>query len=96
MDLYVHYKGGLYLWLDTAFDATNDSSYTRADPLVIYQALTHPRLDEHVGSGMMWTRRLSEFHEEVEWPDGVMRSRFVLAITLKKVAELYRAVGGDA
>lgn len=91
MNLYVHYKGGLYIRLDTAFDATNDTSYTRADPLVVYQAMTHPRLDEYVSSNMMWTRRLSEFHEEVKWPDGVMRSRFELAITLEKIVKLYQA-----
>ena len=85
MKLYVHYKGGMYLHLDTVDDSTNDSPYS--DPLVVYYSLD--RLVLH-------TRLHPEFHEKVEWPDGIMRHRFERAMTPSKVVELYQAAGGDA
>lgn len=65
--IYDHHGGGRYLVLFVADDSTNAR---RGNRLVIYVSLTY---------GKVKCRDLSEFTEEIEWPDGVRRPRFVLA-----------------
>jgi len=62
---YRHYKGERYRVLFTANDSTNNRDGRQ---VVIYVSLAH---------GFIFCRDLDEFTEEVKWPDGKMRSRFV-------------------
>jgi hypothetical protein len=63
---YRHSKGGRYLVLAVASDSTNAREGNR---IVVYVSLTY---------GTVKARDLAEFVEEVAWPDGVRRPRFVL------------------
>lgn len=65
--VYVHHKeGGRYTVLHLVKESTN----ARAGSIgVVYVSLT---------TGSIRHRDLTEFIEEVEWPDGVRRPRFVL------------------
>ena len=64
MKLYQHYKGGLYIVIETAKDSTNDHV---SHDMVMYYSLA--KQTWHV-------RRLSEFVQEVRWPTGGFRPRF--------------------
>ncbi len=70
--IYAHYKGGRYLVLHIAEESTNARPGSKG---VIYVSLTYGKIKH---------RDLSEFTEEVEWPDGNMRPRFVLEEENKK------------
>ena len=63
--VYLHQKGNRYRVIGTALDTTNARS---GSEVVIYQPLD--------GSAR-YCRDLKEFIEEIEWPDGVVRPRFV-------------------
>lgn len=65
--VYEHFKGGRYLVLGVASESTNDRIGKRS---VVYVSLTH---------GTLKVRDLAEFLEEVLWPDGSRRPRFVRA-----------------
>jgi len=62
--LYRHFKGGEYLVLFEAKEATNG----RDESVVAYASLT---------DGKVYTPVLKEFEEKVAWPDGVERPRFL-------------------
>lgn len=67
---YVHFKGGVYSVLCRAKDAES------ADPptdLVVYSTPPRPRSTQTT-----WVRPVSRWVEDVVWPDGVTRPRFVL------------------
>lgn len=66
---YRHFKGGLYTVLFQAEESTNARKGGSGG--VIYVSHTY---------GKIKYRDLDEFLEEVEWPDGVMRPRFVLDV----------------
>jgi hypothetical protein len=59
---YLHFKGGKYRVLFEGFHADNK------EPVVIYVSMIY---------GTVWVRNLSEWNEEVEWPDGTMKPRFI-------------------
>ena len=61
LGLYQHFKGGHYRVLMVASD-----SETKL-PMVVYEGIT----------GGFWVRSLFSFTEEVVWPDGVTRLRFM-------------------
>jgi hypothetical protein len=61
------FKGGKYLVLSVAEDSTNGREGTK---VVVYVSLTY---------GEIHTRDLSEFTQEVEWPNGQKGPRFVIA-----------------
>ena len=61
--LYRHFKGGRYRALLTAKNSENPS-----ESVVIYVSLDH---------GTMWARPTTMWVEEVLWPDGTRRPRFV-------------------
>ena len=68
---YIHHKGGRYLWIGLAETHAHNGDYD-----VVYVSLSH---------GKMVTRPLRKdsrkqdsWQDEVEWPDGVVRSRFCL------------------
>ncbi len=61
--IYEHFKGGRYHVLTVAKHTETE------EPLVVYVALK---------DGGMFARPLSMWTEEVLWPDGNKRSRFVL------------------
>jgi len=63
--VYEHFKGGRYLVLFVADDSTNARKGNR---LVVYVSLTY---------GVVKCRDMGEFLEAVEWPDQVVRPRFV-------------------
>jgi hypothetical protein len=64
--IYKHYKGGRYLVLHNTEESTN----ARQGELgVVYVSLTYGKIKH---------RDLAEFTEEVEWPDGKKRPRFIL------------------
>ena len=63
--VYKHYKGGRYLVLHLVEESTNAR---KGNVGVIYVSLTY---------GTIKHRDLKEFIEEVEWPDGITRSRFI-------------------
>lgn len=63
---YKHYKGGLYTVLFVAEETTNARKGSNGG--VVYVSHTY---------GKIKYRDLDEFTEEVEWPDGVTRQRFV-------------------
>lgn len=60
-----HFKGGFYRILHFATDAETN------EPVVVYISLK---------DGQIWTRPETEFHDAVEWPDGVTRRRFICNI----------------
>lgn len=64
---YKHYKGGLYTVLFLAEETTNERKGNSGG--VVYVSHTY---------GNIKYRDFDEFTEEVEWPDGINRSRFVL------------------
>jgi hypothetical protein len=64
---YKHYKGGLYTVLFVAEETTNARKGGNGG--VVYVSHTY---------GKIKYRDLDEFTEEIEWPDGVKRSRFAL------------------
>lgn len=64
--IYVHHKGGRYLVLALTEESTNSRVGT---PGVVYVSLTY---------GIYKHRELKEFVEEVMWPDGGKRPRFML------------------
>lgn len=64
---YKHYKGGLYTVLFLAEETTNERRGNNGG--VVYVSHTY---------GKIKYRDLDEFIEEIEWPDGISRSRFVL------------------
>ena len=64
--VYKHYKGGRYLVLCIAEESTNTRVGTRG---VVYISLTYGKIKH---------RDLAEFVEEVQWPDGIKRPRFIL------------------
>ena len=63
--IYKHYKGGRYLVLHLASDSTNGRNDAEG---VVYVSLAY---------GILKYRELAEFVEEVQWPDGAMRPRFI-------------------
>ncbi len=65
--VYEHFKGGKYLVLSVAEDSTNART---GNHVVVYVSLTY---------GTVKVRDLNEFVEEIEWPDGIRRPRFVLS-----------------
>lgn len=60
---YRHFKGGAYLVLGVARHTSTQ------EDMVVYEALS---------SGGLWVRPLTEWVEEVDWPDGQRRGRFIL------------------
>jgi hypothetical protein len=64
---YRHYKGGLYTVLFLAEETTNARKGSTGG--VVYVSHTY---------GKIKYRDLDEFTEEIEWPDGVRRARFIL------------------
>src|SRR5262245_21876031 len=65
--IYRHYKGGLYRVLGMIRDSTNA---TAGRWLVQYVSLTY---------GEVHARHVDEWLEDVEWPDGEVRSRYIFA-----------------
>lgn len=63
--VYTHYKGGRYTVLLIVEESTNAR---KGSVGVVYVSLTYGKIKH---------RDLAEFVEEVEWPDGVKRPRFV-------------------
>jgi len=63
---YRHHKGGKYILLGVANDSTNARS---GNKVCIY-------LSTEVNQGL-YVRDLTEWNEEVEWPDGIRRPRFI-------------------
>lgn len=72
--IYRHHKGPDYLLLRVGEDSTNGRNQ---EPVVGYEPLS----GDHVGE--FRTRRLSEWMERVEWPDGIWRPRFTAVWRLK-------------
>ncbi|MDB5195048.1 MAG: hypothetical protein JWO84_232 [Parcubacteria group bacterium] len=64
--IYTHHKGGRYTVLHATKESTNARQGTDG---VVYVSLT---------TGSIRHRDLVEFLEEVTWPDGVVRPRFIL------------------
>lgn len=64
---YMHYKGGTYVVVAVAKDATNATDGT---PVVVYRA---------EADGAVYVRRYDEFLETTLWPDGIERGRFIPA-----------------
>lgn len=60
---YRHYKGGLYTVLGLVLNTTHSAGDS---PMVLY-----------VSEAGKFVRDLAEFTEEIEWPDGVRRPRWV-------------------
>jgi len=65
--IYRHWKGDHYLVLFGARDSNNTAN---REDLVVYMSLTAPH------AGAVNVRRLTEFTEEVELPDGSRGPRF--------------------
>lgn len=66
--LYRHFKGGYYKPVQLVANATNAQGHAR--PFVIYVS---------VSGADFYCRDLGEWNEPVEWPDGVVRDRFMRA-----------------
>ena len=64
--VYKHYGGGRYTVLAISEESTNSRNGMLA---VVYVSLTHCKIRH---------RGLVEFQEEVLWPDGIKRPRFIL------------------
>ena len=73
--LYQHWKGGLYRIVCTSLF---EESKPQSEWMVTYYSLKFRK---------NWTRRLRVFQEQVTWPDGQMRARFVLHSTLPKALQ---------
>lgn len=73
--LYQHWKGGLYRIVTTSLfeECKPDDEW-----LVTYFSLKLRK---------RWTRRLAVFQEQVLWPDGKMRARFVQRSSLPKALQ---------
>ncbi len=69
-ETYKHYKGGLYTVLFVAEETTNARKGGNGG--VVYVSHTY---------GKIKYRDLDEFTEEIEWPDGIVRPRFILSET---------------
>lgn len=68
--IYQHYKGAQYVVLFVGQDSNNDRNKERT---VVYMSLTPPHC------GAIRVRHLTEFCEDVDWPDlGWRAPRFVL------------------
>lgn len=67
---YKHHKGGLYTVLFVAEETTNARKGGNGG--VVYVSHTY---------GKIKYRDLDEFTEEIEWPDGIVRPRFILSET---------------
>lgn len=65
---YKHYKGGLYTVLFVAEETTNARKGNNGG--VVYVSHTYGKIKH---------RDLDEFTEEIEWPDGIVRPRFILS-----------------
>ncbi|MBU2103871.1 DUF1653 domain-containing protein [Patescibacteria group bacterium] len=65
---YEHYKGGLYTVLFVTEETTNERKGNNGG--VVYVSRTYGKIKH---------RDFDEFTEEVEWPDGAMRPRFILS-----------------
>lgn len=65
--IYRHYKGALYVVLGLARYSNNDPH--EGDRMVLYYSLEKRQL---------CVREMSQFEEEVLWPDGQMHPRFSL------------------
>ena len=63
--IYRHYKGGRYIVLHIARDSTNNRDGNKG---VVYFSLAKRTVNY---------RDVSEFTEEIMWPDGVTRPRFI-------------------
>jgi hypothetical protein len=61
--IYRHFKGGSYQVIEVATDSETSAF------IVLYRNL---------GTGAPWSRAAKMWNEFVKWPDGEMRSRFVL------------------
>jgi hypothetical protein len=59
---YLHFKGGKYRVLFEGLHADD------AKPVVVYVSMIY---------GTVWVRRLEEWNDVVEWPDGTMQPRFI-------------------
>jgi hypothetical protein len=75
---YRHFKGTVYTVVLVARHSENE------EPMVVYHRSRFPDLrDEsvlpldHFQAGEWWVRPARMFEEEVCWPDGVRRPRFV-------------------
>lgn len=66
-----HFKGGLYRILFPATSASPGEGFN-PDSVFVYMALA---------DGKIWVRSEHEFTDEVKWPDGVLRFRFVDEMT---------------
>lgn len=66
---YQHFKGGRYVVVGVAIDATNGMERR----VVVYRS---------VHESTLFVRSVDEFLQKVEWPDGIMRARFVKANSL--------------
>ncbi|MBU1292929.1 DUF1653 domain-containing protein [Patescibacteria group bacterium] len=64
---YQHYKGGLYTVLFVTEETTNERKGNAGG--VVYVSHTYGKIKH---------RDVDEFVEEIEWPDGVVRPRFIL------------------
>lgn len=62
--IYQHFKGGRYQLLELARHSETEEIY------VVYRAL--------YGEGGLWVRPARMWQEQVSWPDGVTRPRFLL------------------
>ena len=60
---YRHFKGAIYIAVVRANDADTQ------EPLVVYTTGQDQQY---------WVRKVTNFEEEVLWPDGIKRPRFVL------------------
>lgn len=60
--IYKHFKGGMYRMLFLGRDCTTLES------VVTYMSLK---------DGQIWIRKESEWNDQIQWPDGVTRTRFV-------------------
>lgn len=63
--IYRHHKGGVYAVLSICTNTTNGQGDAK---MVFYCSLTTHQL---------FVREISQFHEDVKWPDGKMRARFM-------------------
>jgi len=65
--VYDHHGGGRYTVLFVADESTNDRV---GGKVVVYVSHKY---------GLIKCRDLTEFTEEIKWPDGVVRKRFILS-----------------
>lgn len=67
LGIYRHWKGNNYITLFLARDSNNDAN---REDVVVYMSLTDPY------AGSVNVRRLTEFLDDVDLPDGTTASRF--------------------